>query len=180
VFLFSHGYLYGFITTGLPIYGVKVLGLDAMKNGIQVSIPWLICWTTSILAGVSAISLTNADTIKKTTIRKWYAAIVLIGSPLMLMGAVVADCNRFIVKSFMKMSVVLLGFERSSLRINSLDLCPSKCYKAVIYCLSLTPSISQSVGNCIIRYNIDRVIYYLRKSFRSKLLFEKHLKITII
>lgn len=161
-----YGYLYSFITTGLPIYGAKVLGLDIMENGIQVSIAWLLCWVTSILAGLSAIPLTYADTLTKTIVRKLYAAIVLIGSPLMLMGVVLADCNRSMARHFARMSVILLGFERSSLRINSLDLCPSKCYSrtAIIDCHTL-----YSTEHTIVRWNmvcshhtrgeIDRVLF---------------------
>lgn len=118
--------MYSFITTAVPIYGAKVLGGDAVKNGVQVSVPWLICWVTSILAGMSATLMTNADTLTKTAARKLYAGIVLVLSPLMLLGVMIAKCDDSLAKNFMKISVILLGFERSSIRINSLDLCPSE------------------------------------------------------
>lgn len=120
--------MYSFITTAIPIYGAKVLGGDAIKNGVNVSIPWLICWITSVFAGLSATLLTKENTVSKTAIRKLYAGIVLILSPLMLLAVLMAKCNDSLAKNFMKLSVILLGFERSSIRINSLDLCPSKCY----------------------------------------------------
>lgn len=126
-FFFRFGYLYSFITTGIPIYCAKILGGDYIKNGIHVSVNWLICWLTAILAGLMAASLTTVDgTTTKTIVRKVYAGIVLILSPLMLLGVVLADCNKPLVRNFISLSVVLLAFERSSLRINALDLCAGK------------------------------------------------------
>lgn len=124
---FRYGYLYSFITTAIPVYGAKVLGGDAIRNGIQVSIPWLICWITSIIAGITSMTLINANMVEKITMRKVYASIVLILSPLMLLGVMIAKCDEVTARVFMKISVVLLSFERSSVRINSLDLCPSEC-----------------------------------------------------
>lgn len=124
VYFFRLGFLYSFITTGLPIYGANVLGGDAVKTGIQVSVSWMIGWITSIFAGISASSLTNVDTNTKIKIRKLYVGIVLIGSPIMLLGVMTAECNDSWARTFIRMTVILLGFERSSIRINSLDLCP--------------------------------------------------------
>lgn len=127
-FLLSrYGYLYSFITTAVPIYGAKVLGGDAIKNGVNVSVTWLMCWATSIAAGLSVPVLTNTGALTKTAVAKLYAGIVLIAAPLMLLGLAMAKCNVTLSKVFMRMSVILLGFERSSLRVNSLDLCPSEC-----------------------------------------------------
>jgi len=125
-FFFRLGFLYSFITTGIPIYTANVLGGDAVKNGIPVFATWIIGWITSIIAGISAESLTNVDTVTKTKVRKMYVGIVLIGSPLMLFGAMVSGCNESYVKTFTRMAVILLGFERNSIRINSMDLCPGK------------------------------------------------------
>lgn len=127
-YTFRFGYLYSFVTTGIPIYSAKVLGGDAIRNGVQVSIPWLICWVASLLAGTLATSLTSTNTISKTVIRKLYVGIVLILSPLMVLGVLIAECDASWAKFFMKMSVILMCFERSSIRINSLDLCPSQCH----------------------------------------------------
>lgn len=124
VYFFRLGFLYSFITTGLPIYGANVLGGDAVKTGIQVSLSWMIGWITSIFAGISASSLTNVDTNTKIKIRKLYVGIVLIGSPIMLLGVMTVECNESWARTFIRMTVILLGFERSSIRINSLDLCP--------------------------------------------------------
>lgn len=126
VYFFRLGFLYSFITTGLPIYTANVLGGDAVRNGIPASATWIVGWITSIIAGISTSSLTNVDTITKTTARKIYVGIVLIGSPIMLFGAKAAGCNGSYVKTFARTSVILLGFERSSIRINSMDLCPGK------------------------------------------------------
>ncbi|VVC28251.1 Major facilitator superfamily,Major facilitator superfamily domain [Cinara cedri] len=121
------GYLYSFVTTAIPIYFAKILGGDYIKNGISVSINWLICWLTAIFAGLLAASLTNVnDTSTKTIVRKVYAGIVLILSPMMLLGVMLADCNKSLVQNFLSMSVILLAFERASLRINALDLCPGE------------------------------------------------------
>lgn len=97
----------------------------------------------AILAGLLAASLTNVnDTRTKTTVRKIYAGIVLILSPLMLLGVMMADCNEPLVKNFISISVVLLAFERASLRINALDLCPGesgpKAYAIRLTLLDLT------------------------------------------
>lgn len=126
IFFFRFGYLYSFITNGIPIYSARKLGGDPIRNGIKVSFPWLLCWVTSLFAARLAELLTNSNTIAKTTIRKLYAAIVLILSPLMLLGVMIAKCNDSLARNFMRIATVLLAFERSSLRINSLDLCPSK------------------------------------------------------
>lgn len=123
---FRFGFLYSFVTTGIPIYTANVLGGSVIKNGIPVSMTWLIGWMTSLIAGISAASLTNVSTVTKTTVTKMYVGIVLIGSPIMLFGVMVAGCHESYVKTFTKMSVILLGFERSSIRINSMDLCPGK------------------------------------------------------
>jgi len=126
VFFFRLGFLYSFITTWLPIYSANVLGGDAVRNGVPVSVTWIVGWITSIIAGISAGWLTNVDTFTKTTVTKMYVGIVLIGSPIMLFGAMVAGCNGAYVKTFTRTSIILLGFERSSIRINSMDLCPGK------------------------------------------------------
>ncbi|XP_008186621.1 sialin-like isoform X2 [Acyrthosiphon pisum] len=141
---FGLGFLYSFVTTCLPIYTANVLGGDAMRNGIPVSVTWLVGWITSIIAGISAESLTNVDTITKTTVRKMYVGIVLIGSPIMLFGAMVAGCDSAYVKTFTRTSVILLGFERSSIRINSIDLCPGYMGSLIAMC-----DVFYSMGNII-------------------------------
>jgi hypothetical protein len=132
VYFFRLGFLYSFITTGLPIYGANVLGGDAVKTGIQVSVSWLISWVTSVIAGISAASMTNVDTNTKIKFRKLYVGIVLIGSPLMLLGVMFAECDVSLARIFIRMTVILLGFERSSIRINSLDLCPGLFYNIIL------------------------------------------------
>ncbi|KAE9523333.1 hypothetical protein AGLY_016281, partial [Aphis glycines] len=139
---FGLGFLYSFITTGLPIYGANVLGGDAVKTGIQVSVSWIIGWITSIFAGISASSLTNVDTNTKIKIRKLYVGIVLIGSPIMILGVMTAECNDSWARTFIRMTVILLGFERSSIRINSLDLCPGYVGSLIAMC-----DIFYSMGN---------------------------------
>ncbi|XP_025197060.1 sialin-like [Melanaphis sacchari] len=141
---FGFGFLYSFITTGLPIYSANVLGGDAVKTGIQVSVSWIISWILSIFAGISAASLTNVDTNTKIKVRKLYVGIVLIGSPIMLLGVMIAECNESLARIFMRMTVILLGFERSSIRINSLDLCPSYVGSLIAMC-----DIFYSMGNII-------------------------------
>ncbi|KAL4131201.1 hypothetical protein QTP88_008543 [Uroleucon formosanum] len=141
---FGLGFLYSFITTGLPIYTANVLGGDAVRNGIPASATWIVGWITSIIAGISTSSLTNVDTITKTTARKIYVGIVLIGSPIMLFGAKAAGCNGSYVKTFARTSVILLGFERSSIRINSMDLCPGYVGSLIAMC-----DVFYSMGNII-------------------------------
>ncbi|XP_050529200.1 uncharacterized protein LOC126898838 [Daktulosphaira vitifoliae] len=120
------GYLYSFITTGLPIYSAKFIGGDAVKNGINVCIPWMLCWIFSIIAGLISMSLTINNGIKKTTIRKTYAGLVLILSSLMVLCIRLTKCDSLQTKVCIYLSIALLAFERNSIRINSLDLCPSK------------------------------------------------------
>ncbi|XP_060836111.1 sialin-like [Rhopalosiphum padi] len=141
---FGLGFLYSFITTGLPIYGANVLGGDAVKTGIQVSVSWLISWVTSVIAGISAASMTNVDTNTKIKVRKLYVGIVLIGSPIMLLGVMFAECDVSLARTFIRMTVILLGFERSSIRINSLDLCPGYVGSLIAMC-----DVFYSMGNII-------------------------------
>ncbi|XP_015372959.1 PREDICTED: sialin-like [Diuraphis noxia] len=165
---FGFGFLYSFITTGIPIYTANVLGGNAVKNGIPVSMTWLIGWMTSIIAGISAASLTNVNTITKTTIRKMYVGIVLIGSPIMLFGVMVAGCQESYVKTFTKMSVILLGFERSSIRINSMDLCPGYVGSLIAMC-----DVFYSMGNLI-----DLVV--VRSLFSDTMNWSVTFQVTII
>ncbi|XP_022182350.1 putative inorganic phosphate cotransporter [Myzus persicae] len=141
---FGFGFLYNFITTGIPIYTANVLGGDVVKNGIPVFATWLIGWITSIIAGILGESLANIDTITKTMIRKMYVGIVLIGSPFMLLGAFLSGCNESYAKTFISMAVILLGFERNSIRINSMDLCPGYVGSLIAMC-----DVFYSMGNVI-------------------------------
>lgn len=131
-FSFRYGYLYSFLAVILPLYKASMLGGDFITNGVEMSIPWLTCWITCVLAGLTAMSLSTAGVIKRTTIIKMYAGFVLVASPLMLLGVLIAKCDQSKAKFFMYLSVVLFGFERSSIRINSLDLCSSKRYQDTI------------------------------------------------
>lgn len=123
---FRAGYLFSFMTTGLPVYRAKVVGIDPIENSVKISIFWFFCWVSCIVAALLTQYLTHSYVAAQTTIRKIYAGIVLILTPLMLLGIMLVKCNDLWAMFFLFIAMLCLGFERNSIRINSLDLCPSK------------------------------------------------------
>lgn len=115
------------MTTGLPVYRAKVIGVDPIANALGISIYWFFCWISSIFAALLAKSLTNSYMITMTTIKKIYVGMVLILTPLMLLGVMLIKCNNSLAMIFFFIVMICLGFERNSIRINSTDLCPSEC-----------------------------------------------------
>lgn len=118
--------MFSFMTTGLPVYRAKVVGIDPIENSVKISIFWFFCWVSSIVAALLTQTLTHSYVVSQTVVRKIYAGIVLILTPLMLIGVMLVKCNDSWAKFFFFIVMLCLGFERNSIRINSLDLCPSK------------------------------------------------------
>lgn len=95
----GHDWLMYTMSTNLPKYMHEVLGFPAYEVGLYSSLPYLLMWTVSLIAGFLSDHLINGGHITITQARKIFTALASIFPAIFILIASYAECNRLLVVS---------------------------------------------------------------------------------
>ncbi|XP_068914548.1 sialin-like [Tenebrio molitor] len=121
----GHDWGWYVVSTDLPKYMHSVLRFNIAENGLWSSLPFLIMGFMTIAFGHSSDWLINRKFLTVTAARKTFSLIGHMGPAVFMISASYSGCNRTLVVALFTLSLAVMSFHYTGMKLNALDLSPN-------------------------------------------------------